>query len=384
MATIRDFPGTAERAVRQDCARNFAPAELCAPDRKICAYNQTRERFIATGVEAVDGSNGSTEVRLRSLSQGSGSGLWIHPFLEISPAGIPFPLDLVYLDNDCVVVDTVESFPIGSPGAASTKALSVIAFPADTLTQGEIHVGDQLIIAEPDEMKRRLQRMKKARTGAGITLPAALEPFARTSPEEPSHAEAEPPVRNLFAPVPDAPIETAPAAPANVSPERAGNQPPAPAPKGAETRPWKKRAKPKDWLTRFLRGDEEPEDPRVAAREPLPGLIAYYFTGGTPAAQEVRDISPAGLYVLTRERWYPGTVVRLTLTDRHQPTVERSLTVNAKAVRWGSDGVGLEFILDEPTKRRERDPQLPQQTEGVDIVKVVEFLRNYKSSLGQT
>jgi hypothetical protein len=35
----------------------------------------------------------------------------------------------------------------------------------------------------------------------------------------------------------------------------------------------------------------------------------------------------------------------MTLTDGHRPSAERSFTVNAKVVRWGNDGVGLEFIL---------------------------------------
>jgi Flp pilus assembly protein TadG len=61
----------------------------------------------------------------------------------------------------------------------------------------------------------------------------------------------------------------------------------------------------------------------------------------------IRDISLAGLYLLTEQRWYPGTVVRLVLqrggaaeTDPH-----RSITVNAKVVRSGSDGVGLALVL---------------------------------------
>jgi hypothetical protein len=35
----------------------------------------------------------------------------------------------------------------------------------------------------------------------------------------------------------------------------------------------------------------------------------------------------------------------MTLTDRRQPTAERSITVHASVVRSGSDGVGLQFIL---------------------------------------
>lgn len=91
----------------------------------------------------------------------------------------------------------------------------------------------------------------------------------------------------------------------------------------------------------------DPADARNSNRESLSWLIAYFFTGGTPVAHLVRDVSLTGMYVFTEERWYLGTVVRMTLTDRREPTAERSLTLNATVVRWGNDGVGLQFLLHE-------------------------------------
>lgn len=52
-----------------------------------------------------------------------------------------------------------------------------------------------------------------------------------------------------------------------------------------------------------------------------------------------------GNALISTERWCQGTVVRLTLTDRLDPTVDRSITLNATVVRWGNDGVGLDFGL---------------------------------------
>jgi len=40
-----------------------------------------------------------------------------------------------------------------------------------------------------------------------------------------------------------------------------------------------------------------------------------------------------GSALVATERWYLGTVVRLTLTDRLDPTVDRSITLNATVVR---------------------------------------------------
>ena len=97
------------------------------------------------------------------------------------------------------------------------------------------------------------------------------------------------------------------------------------------------------WLSRLLWGD--PPEPRSASREAVSWIAAYFFTGGPPVAHEIRDMSLTGLYVLTEERWYPGTLVRITLTDRRDPNTDQSLTLNGRVVRWGDDGVGLEFVL---------------------------------------
>jgi hypothetical protein len=53
------------------------------------------------------------------------------------------------------------------------------------------------------------------------------------------------------------------------------------------------------------------------------------------------------LYVVTEERWYPGTLILMTLQveGRGEEMVEHSIAVHSRAVRWGSDGVGLQFIL---------------------------------------
>jgi hypothetical protein len=88
------------------------------------------------------------------------------------------------------------------------------------------------------------------------------------------------------------------------------------------------------------------KDRRRSDRQPAPKLAVYYWTGGAPAQHEVRDISPTGLYVVTDERWYPGTIVKMTLqrTDGTEETTEH-IAVESKAVRWGEDGVGLSFVL---------------------------------------
>jgi hypothetical protein len=140
-----------------------------------------------------------------------------------------------------------------------------------------------------------------------------------------------------------------------------------------------KKAKPKSWLERWL--NPEPQDPRRTPRESLPGLTAYFWTGGTPEPHAIRDVSANGLYVVTEERWYPGTQIRMTLTRKQagMDEAERSIFVQARAVRWGNDGVGLEFVL--PDSRNLPRGQAPV-ADGADRQAFEEFLEQLKRGKG--
>jgi hypothetical protein len=112
---------------------------------------------------------------------------------------------------------------------------------------------------------------------------------------------------------------------------------------------------PRNWLQRWWS-----PDPRKAPRVRTPGLAAYYWNGEAPVAHGIRDISSSGLYVVTEERWYPGTLVLMTLqrNDLGDEMAERSIAVQSRAVRWGPDGVGLQFLLPDEQERRRGNPQI--------------------------
>jgi len=387
MAEIRHFPQMGYQTTRENVARKPVPAEgSAAKAQAYCVYNQTRERFVASRVETSDASAGDPETALRSLELAAGTGLWIFPCPEISATSIRFPLDLVYLNNDCVVLEVVASFPLASPATSSTKAGSVLALPESTVAQGEIHAGDQLIISAPEEMKRHLQALKEAKAEGQGTPASFLEMFARPAADDQTGPVAEVHLEDAAAPLqPEASYAAAEKAEI-VGAEMPATQEPSPPPQiepqpclpQGQTQAWKKPAPSKNWFARLFEPD--PVDPRIASRESLRGLIAYFFTGGTPVGHAVRDISVTGMYVVTEERWYPGTVVRITLTDRHSPTVQRSITVNARAVRAGSDGVGVEFVLDAPNHRYGSTVKAMERANGMDPAQIEEFLRIYKSS----
>ncbi len=86
---------------------------------------------------------------------------------------------------------------------------------------------------------------------------------------------------------------------------------------------------------------------RRAVRLPMPGLVAYFFTGGSPRPHPIKDISVTGFYMCTSERWLPGTIIRVTLQmiDSSPDGGRDSVTVHSRVVRWGPDGGGFEFLL---------------------------------------
>jgi len=82
-------------------------------------------------------------------------------------------------------------------------------------------------------------------------------------------------------------------------------------------------------------------------RRPVPDFFVYFDDGAAPKSAEIKDISSTGVYLLTGERWLPGTHVQLTLQRRgaFEEDANRRVRLKSRTVRWGNDGVGLAFTL---------------------------------------
>jgi PilZ domain len=97
------------------------------------------------------------------------------------------------------------------------------------------------------------------------------------------------------------------------------------------------------WFTKLSSTDH-----RKAQRMKAPLLVAYYWDGAAPMAHAVQDISSTGFYLLTGERWLPGTMVTMTLqrtdiVNKNSGTISH-LAVMSKVVRLDKNGVGFTFI----------------------------------------
>jgi Flp pilus assembly protein TadG len=97
---------------------------------------------------------------------------------------------------------------------------------------------------------------------------------------------------------------------------------------------------------------EESDEPRRAPRLIQPEIVVHYWDGAAPEGREIRDISESGAFILTRERWYPGTIIRLVLQGYPDTAREgegsvptASICIPARVVRPGDDGVAIEFVF---------------------------------------
>ena len=309
-------------------------AGVSMESRPHCAYNQTRECFLGLDVTAAELSYASLEERLAEEELRSGEGLWLNPFHGIPMTGLISPLDLIYLDEDCQVIEAVESYPTFLASPSRPRATSVLVLPAHSIYSSQTQAGDQLVLCVAEEMGDRLERISEQVTdrSAGPLNDSYVVQGAVLLREQPLWSGG-PGLLEL----------------GTRSEQEKGNA--QQAHEMGLIEPGIKAVRPpKNWLERWWS-----PDPRRAPREEAPGLAAYYWNGAAPKAHTIRDVSANGLYIVTEERWYPGTLVLMTLqrTGDGDKTVERSISVLSRAVRWGNDGVGLQFILlDEKGERK--------------------------------
>lgn len=316
-------------AMRADSGASKGTASVEAPSH--CAYNQTRECFLGLEVVVTELSYAGAGDALARHSLRSGEGLWLNPFHGLPTSGLFAPLDLIYLDESSRVIEVVESFPTVLARASVSQPASVLVLPAHSIYSSQTQIGDQLLVCVADEMGARLAQLAAAREEIGELQGAVLLREQPLWSEGPGLVEAQGSARSR------------------------GGHPEAHEmsliePGIRAVRP------PKNWVERWWS-----PDPRTAPREKAPGLAAYYWNGATPKAHSVKDISATGLYIVTEERWYPGTLVLMTLqrTDAGEAIAERTISVLSRAVRWGNDGVGLQFVLsDEENASKGKSAQL--------------------------
>ncbi|WP_109486340.1 PilZ domain-containing protein [Occallatibacter savannae] len=247
-----------------------------------------------------------------------------------------------------------ESGPKAEVVAPAMQPVMSPARPAGRNASGcEAHKpGD--FVASLQEKLQRVQQSRPSRasdaSGAAVPLAKSVAASAPTAAPQRSPAEAPPAV-----PKPAPPKEASlPAFKSKAAPT------PAPAKPKAEPPASGFRSKFRQWL----HPTSSPSDRRRAGRRYVPGMVAHYFTGGAPRPKNVADISMSGMYLLTEDRWMPGTMIQMTL---QKPCAsgekKQSINVLSRIVRRGSDGVAAEFIMPEALHHISHDIQPSQATD---------------------
>jgi len=312
-----------------------------------CAYNLTREQFLCSHIELADMRREGLPERIAALSHGSKSALWLAPFLGISPNHVAAPIDLVFLDRNNRVLAVVESFPVSQETSPNLPVGTVLALPSQTIASSGTLTGDQLILCSPQKMKLRLDGMKAATGSMERANDLAYLPFsiAHCFPSAPE-------ARVQMTTWEDIRRQAMAAEHARIQASRVTAFP-------------RQLSEPVSMLSQLAQGIAassrdtlfcwQPSDRRESRRSPrkfLPWVAACFVNQSALASASVRNISLDGMFVSTSERWSLGNIVQVTLKDWRVPSSERSIMVNAMAVRWSNDGVGLRFVFQKPSHGR--------------------------------
>ncbi|HEY1208420.1 MAG TPA: hypothetical protein VGE85_03545 [Terracidiphilus sp.] len=371
--------------------------------RRLCAYNQTRECFL--GLEVATASMESAELTrlFQKLMLKSGEGLWLSPFRGIPETDMRAPLDLIYLDEDCRVIEVVESYPTFRVSPSSPRPASVLALPIHSIYSSQSQSGDQLVLCLAEEMQGRLEMITStSRVSSGVQCavllrakplwsggpgvvelkdrPSEDRPQEERTKEKPLQVERsafEKPSEKKFVKPSEKPYDRPPDKPSEKQFDKPSEKPY----EMDLAEPGMKYVKrPKNWLSRWWSPDPRTApDLRSAPRESLPGLAAYYWTGAAPKGHNVKNISSSGLYVVTEERWYPGTLILMTLQvagNGKEEGFEHSIAVHSRAVRWGNDGVGLQFIPQDTLAASSGQNPLVNGANRRELEQFLERLRN--------
>jgi hypothetical protein len=296
---------------------------------KYCVYNKSRETLLSAEVAVIDTTTEPFRALIDDLAANAKTGLWLKPFRGIPEARQLPRFDLVYLDENDQVIKGAEMFSAHEFAPFAGRVASALALPPDTIASSRTQAGDQIRIFISDdagEMARSL-----AQSSASI---------APSVPAESASTEAE---------------------------------------KQAYFKPKKKIS----LLDRFQSWLHPESDRRRSERRALPGLVAYFWTGGAPQSYELSNISLSGVYVLTDERWVFETMIHMNLqkTGAAKADENDSVPVLVKVVRWGVDGVGLEFVLSNSAQVKS-GPALPGPA--TDVQALLRFLHGLSLSNGNS
>jgi hypothetical protein len=276
--------------------------------QKLCACNQTRQNLIGVDIDLVDTIKQPFATIVKELSEVPRGGVWLNPFRGIPHGPRLSRFDVIYLDENCSVLEFTENFAEAEFTPIGSEAASAIILSAHSLTSSRIQKGDQLRICRPSKALAGFDDASLPADDEGslrcLQRIGLLESEAQSSAHKQQDMDAE------F--------------------DQGENDKPS-----LTLR-----------ILSWLFPSPASGDRRSGERVPAPGLVAYYWTGGAPQKFQLGNVSQSGLFLLTEERWRPGTRIVMTLQrdDSDKALPEEIQRVESEIIRWGVDGVGCAFV----------------------------------------
>lgn len=113
------------------------------------AFNRTKGAYLATEL-SVAGTHWTRLIGLMALNGnefGTGRGLWITPSHGVHTLAMRFPIDVLYLDKDGLVVHVESALKPWRVAPVRRQAASVLELPLDTLRATQTAIGDRIEIS---------------------------------------------------------------------------------------------------------------------------------------------------------------------------------------------------------------------------------------------
>ena len=123
------------------------------PSQCRCAFNRTRESFLATDLRIADTHWGRLIGLLGTSREGfsAGMGLWIVPCHGVHTFAMRFPIDVVYLDSNKTVVHIEENVKPWRIAPIRFQACTVLELPSHVVWDTRTQIGDSIEILDSME-----------------------------------------------------------------------------------------------------------------------------------------------------------------------------------------------------------------------------------------
>jgi len=131
--------------------------------RQYCVYNQTSECFLSLGVTMGDHPFARLKAIMGMGARKVDEGSWILRPKSLHTIGFFASRDLIHLDENQMVVHTVEASPLFRTARPRSDTASILALPVNSIYSSQTQVGNQLVICAATEMEFRLRSMLNSR-----------------------------------------------------------------------------------------------------------------------------------------------------------------------------------------------------------------------------